>query len=305
MQCFVEHAPLLVMPTPMRSAWDGVDSTTVSFLLEVALKEEEKEEGERERATRQRAETLERFFSKRKRKKRRRKKTPRCALPRRAPPCTWRSFCLCSRRSHSEIWMFFSDTLFCYSLFSVCVLLEESSARLGPTADACSCVSSRGHWRSTLRTFTASASTEEYWDLILLVTTSMTQKQPRGRGILCIFGSRVFVPTSWICKKKTSVSHSSTESEVISLDCGLRMDGLSALDLWVVVIEMLRSSKSAESPTHEAAGNCSRHQQIQTLQKGEPRCWSFVKCGLRCHKREFFSRRTLSCTSLEDNEAVI
>ena len=41
-------------------------------------------------------------------------------------------------------------------------------------------------------------------------------------GILCIFGSHTFVPISWMCKKQTSVSHSSTESEIISLDAGLR-----------------------------------------------------------------------------------
>ena len=29
-----------------------------------------------------------------------------------------------------------------------------------------------------------------------------------------------FVPTSWMCKKQTAVSHSSTESEIISLDTG-------------------------------------------------------------------------------------
>ena len=33
-------------------------------------------------------------------------------------------------------------------------------------------------------------------------------------------------------RNEQSVSHSSTESEVISLDAGLRMDGLPALDLW-------------------------------------------------------------------------
>ena len=49
-------------------------------------------------------------------------------------------------------------------------------------------------------------------------------------GVLCIFGSRTFVSTSWMCKKHTSVSHSCTESEIISLDAGLRMDGLTALD---------------------------------------------------------------------------
>ena len=36
--------------------------------------------------------------------------------------------------------------------------------------------------------------------------------------VLCIFGSNTFVPISWMCKKQTSVSHSSTESEIISLD---------------------------------------------------------------------------------------
>ena len=48
-------------------------------------------------------------------------------------------------------------------------------------------------------------------------------------GTLCIFGSQTFVPTSWTCKKQTSISHSLTESEIISLDAGLRMDGKTAM----------------------------------------------------------------------------
>ena len=51
-------------------------------------------------------------------------------------------------------------------------------------------------------------------------------------GVLCIFGSRTFVPVSLMCKKQISVSDSSTESEIMSLDAGLRMDGLPVLDLW-------------------------------------------------------------------------
>ena len=39
-----------------------------------------------------------------------------------------------------------------------------------------------------------------------------------------------------MCKKQTAVSHSSSESEIISLDAGLQMDGIIALDLWDVVI---------------------------------------------------------------------
>ena len=39
-----------------------------------------------------------------------------------------------------------------------------------------------------------------------------------------------------MCKKQTSVSHSSTESEIISLDTGLRLDGLPALELWDLIV---------------------------------------------------------------------
>ena len=33
-----------------------------------------------------------------------------------------------------------------------------------------------------------------------------------------------------MCKKQTSVSHISTESEVMSLDAGIRMDGIAEVD---------------------------------------------------------------------------
>ena len=65
----------------------------------------------------------------------------------------------------------------------------------------------------------------------ILLAILKTRNQPQ-RGVLCIFGSRTFVPISWMCKKQISVSHSSTESEIISVDAGLRMDGLLAFDLW-------------------------------------------------------------------------
>ena len=58
-------------------------------------------------------------------------------------------------------------------------------------------------------------------------------------GSLCIFGSHTFVPISWMCKKQTPVSHSSTESEIISLDTGLRFDGLAALQLWDLIVSVL------------------------------------------------------------------
>ena len=53
------------------------------------------------------------------------------------------------------------------------------------------------------------------------------------------FGSHTFVPISWTCKKQTSVSHSSTESDIISLDAGLRLDGTSALDFLDLIVAVL------------------------------------------------------------------
>ena len=60
------------------------------------------------------------------------------------------------------------------------------------------------------------------------------------------------MPISWMCKKQTSVSHSSTEAEIISLDAGLRMDGIPALTLWDLVIGMFHSAPNKiEHPKEE------------------------------------------------------
>ena len=65
--------------------------------------------------------------------------------------------------------------------------------------------------------------------------------------------NELIVTTSWICKKQTSVSHSSTESEAVYLDAGLRMEGILAFDLWDLVTAVLDSSKTVSAP-----GNRSR-----------------------------------------------
>ena len=56
----------------------------------------------------------------------------------------------------------------------------------------------------------------------------------------------------WVCSKTQTLlailTNSSTESEIISLDAGLRMDGLPALDLWDMVIEVLRSTNNHVQP---------------------------------------------------------
>ena len=76
-----------------------------------------------------------------------------------------------------------------------------------------------------------------------LLATLGIQKQPREESYVSLEAEPVS-PKSWMYKKHTSVSHSSTESEIMSLDAGLRTDGLHALDLWDIVIEVLRSTNN-------------------------------------------------------------
>ena len=93
-----------------------------------------------------------------------------------------------------------------------------------------------------------------YFKTQILLGTLDTQKSTSG-GFLCILSSRTFAHISWKCKKQTSVSHSSTESDIISLDAGLQMDRVRALGLWDVVMEVLRSTNNTKTPTHPASGN--------------------------------------------------
>ena len=66
-------------------------------------------------------------------------------------------------------------------------------------------------------------------------------------GFLCLSGPRTFVPISWICKKQGAVSHSSSEAEVISLDAGIRMEGIPALLLWDLVVDVFTKGKGETS----------------------------------------------------------
>ena len=58
-----------------------------------------------------------------------------------------------------------------------------------------------------------------------------------------------------MCKKQTCVSHSLTESETISLDAGLRMDGIPALDLRCLVVDVMHSNSNQKQKVKQARGN--------------------------------------------------
>ena len=58
-----------------------------------------------------------------------------------------------------------------------------------------------------------------------------------------------------MCKEQTSVSHSSTESEIISLDAGLRLDGIPALDLRDLIVAVLGNTNQSNKAQGDLCPN--------------------------------------------------
>ena len=112
------------------------------------------------------------------------------------------------------------------------------------------------------------------------------------------FGSHTFVPISWVCKKQIAVSHSSTESEIISLDTGLRLDGLLALELWDLIFSILgnvsRVSDGSGQPDCDVHKRHNSHEKIYVMEDIDS-----VPSNVQS------ARQVALLYVFEDNEAVI
>ena len=97
-------------------------------------------------------------------------------------------------------------------------------------------------------------------------------------GTLCIVGSHTFVPISWMSKKQTSVSHSSTESEIISLDAGLRLDGIPALDLWDLIVSVLGNTIQTPERPGRPVVNDNKVQSANKRSQGTTNVLSNIDC---------------------------
>ena len=111
-----------------------------------------------------------------------------------------------------------------------------------------------------------------------------------------------------MCKKQTSVSHSSTESEIISLDAGLRLDGLPALELWDLIVsvfgnvtqnsteqdDMLKNKCEVCSPPHTVHKRKQSQRVINDLDNVD-----FIPSNVKSSHQEAL------LYVFEDNEAVI
>ena len=113
-------------------------------------------------------------------------------------------------------------------------------------------------------------------------------------GTLSVFGSHTFVPTSWMCKKKTSVSHSSTESEINSLDTGLRLDGLLALELLDLIVCVFGNISHVSDRTGQPVNGKNKYNQNDVMQDIDS-----VPSNVQSASHE------ASLFVFEDNEAVI
>ena len=115
---------------------------------------------------------------------------------------------------------------------------------------------------------------------------------------MCVFGSHTFVPISWMCKKQFAVSHGSTESEIISLDTGLRLDGLPALELWDLIVSFLgnvsRVSDGSGQPDSDVHKRHKPHKKIDVMKDID-----VVPSNVQSARQEAL------LYVFEDNEAVI
>ena len=101
-----------------------------------------------------------------------------------------------------------------------------------------------------------------------------------------------------MCKKQTAVSHSSTESEIISLDTGLRLDGLPALELWDLIVSVLVNishiSDRTVKPVNSENKHHKSHNKIDAMQDIDS-----VPSNVQSARHEAL------LYVFEDNEAVI
>ena len=123
-----------------------------------------------------------------------------------------------------------------------------------------------------------------------------------SRGTSCVWGCHTFVPTSWMCKKQTSVSHSSTESKIISLDAGLRLDGIPALDFWDLIVLVLGNT----TQNHDRTGKPVACRDANHAQGQQSRGMFNVLNNVdRVPSNVQFSHQEALLCVFEDNEAVI
>ena len=66
-----------------------------------------------------------------------------------------------------------------------------------------------------------------------------------------------------MCRKQTAVFHNSTESEIISLDTGLRLGGLPDLELWDLIVSVLGNVSRVSDRSGQLENNVHKRHKTQ------------------------------------------
>ena len=101
-----------------------------------------------------------------------------------------------------------------------------------------------------------------------------------------------------MCKKQTAVSHCSTESEIVSLDTGLKLDRLPALELWDLIVSVFGSVSQVSDRSGQPVNDVNKHHKSQRRVNVMENI-DFVPSNVQssCQEALFYV--------FEDNEAVI
>ena len=105
-----------------------------------------------------------------------------------------------------------------------------------------------------------------------------------------------------MCKKQASVSHSSTESEIMSLDAGSGLDGIPALDVWDLIISVLGNTIQTPHRSWRPVVNGNKDQGSNKRSQGMTHVLKNIDC---VPSNVQFTHQEALLYVFEDNEAVI
>ena len=112
--------------------------------------------------------------------------------------------------------------------------------------------------------------------------------------LLCLVSAHTFCPITWLCKKQGATSHSSTEAELIAVEAGLRLEGLPAMTLWDLILDVLEPDTSIAQPDARVISDQLLPQEVQQLLNVDHAPCNVPKISSRC-----------KLVIMEDNDAVI
>ena len=127
-------------------------------------------------------------------------------------------------------------------------------------------------------------------------------KSTSGGNIMCFWKSYICSNKFWCVRNKLQFRTSSTESEIVSLDAGLRLDGIPGLDVWDLIVLVLGNTiQNHDRKEEPVVGHDKSHKPSQQS-RGMFNVLNNVDC---VPSNVQFSHQEALLYVFEDHEAVI